>query len=240
MTRSRANNRGTRVVRTRRGARILQDDVVLSEILARPGPTDTLFDVLAACGAMLSPGPRMALLGFAGGGVVAPMRGMGFGDPIDAVDLSRDGEAIFRELSEPWAGAVRLYESEASKWLRRKKARYDFILEDLSYPAEDGVTKPEVSYEVMPDLIRNALSRNGVALYNLLDVPGMSWRELYEKVTAPFSRARLITLDDWENRLVLVGDRLDSAWKISRRLRHALNNLGSNQAGAFTVRTLRI
>ena len=130
--------------------------------------------------------------------------------------------------------------SEVAAWLRKKSARYDFILEDLSYPAEGGVTKPEVSYEVMPDLIRKALRPNGVALYNLLEVPGLSWRELYEKVTAPFETSRLITLDDWENRLVLVGSRLESAWKISRRLRHALRHLGSDQASAFTVRTLRM
>ena len=60
-----------KIVRTRRGARIVDDDVVLSEILAKPGPTHSLFDLLAAAVATLAPGPRFAMLGFAGGGIVA-------------------------------------------------------------------------------------------------------------------------------------------------------------------------
>jgi hypothetical protein len=56
-----------RIERTRRGARMIEGDVVLSEILARPGPTHSLFDLLAAAVTALSPGPRLAVLGFAGG-----------------------------------------------------------------------------------------------------------------------------------------------------------------------------
>ena len=36
-----------RVVKTRRGARMEEDGLILSEILDAPGATDTLFDVLA-------------------------------------------------------------------------------------------------------------------------------------------------------------------------------------------------
>ena len=45
-----------RVERTRRGARIIEDDVVLSEVLAQPGATHSLFDVLAAAVGTLAPG----------------------------------------------------------------------------------------------------------------------------------------------------------------------------------------
>ena len=76
--------RRMRIVRLRRRARILDGPDVLSEILDHPGPTDTMFDVLAACVAAFAPGPRVAILGFAGGGIVAPLRAMGFAAPTVA------------------------------------------------------------------------------------------------------------------------------------------------------------
>ncbi len=228
-----------RIVRTKSGARIHQGDVILSEILNRPGATNSLFDVLGACAAMLAPGPRMALLGFAGGGLIAPLRAMGYGHPIEAVDLTRAGEAIFRELSGPWAGQVRLTRAEASRWLRRQKKRYDFILEDLSCDGDDGVTKPRVSLDVLPRLMRTRLRPGGVALFNLLPVAGRSWRDLIAQVSAPFAHARVVVLDDWENRLVLAGRQLQSSAWISRRIKHALRIIGSSEADGVCVRTLK-
>ena len=111
-----------RIVRTRRGLRLLEGDVILSELLARPGPTHCLFDVLAACVAALAPGPRIALLGFAGGGIVAPLRAMGFPHAIEAVDLDPTGEKLFRELARHWAGEVRVARMDALEWLAREQA----------------------------------------------------------------------------------------------------------------------
>src|SRR3989442_1025681 len=92
-----------RVVRDRGGLRLLEGDAVLSRVMARPGPTHMPFDVLAACVAALSPGRRALLLGFAGGGTVAALRAMGWRHPIDALDLSLEGHAHFREHSGPWS-----------------------------------------------------------------------------------------------------------------------------------------
>ena len=58
--------------RTPGGARLVQNGSVLSEVLSQPGPTDSVFDVLASA-MNLSTGTRAGILGFAGGGVIAPV-----------------------------------------------------------------------------------------------------------------------------------------------------------------------
>lgn len=228
-----------RYVRTRRGARIEQDGLILSEVLARPGATHTLFDVLAAAVSALAPGSRAAILGFAAGGVIAPLRALGFGHPIDAVDLDLDGEMLFRELSTPWCGAVHVDRGEASAWLARRKRRYDAILEDLSVQTPRGVTKPPVSLETLPALMKARLQPRGVAVVNVLPVPGRPWTALLPHLARPFSRAQVILLDEWENRVLILGDALDSARENSRRVRSALAAIGSSEAGALSVRTLK-
>jgi len=228
-----------RVVRTRRGARVEQGGLVLSEVLARPGPTHTLFDILAAAVSAFAPGPRCAILGFAAGGVVAPLRAMGYGHPLEAVDLSREGEALFRELSASWCGSVTLHEAEAATWLTGRRGRYDVILEDLSLPLGGEVTKPPVSLERLPGLMARRLAARGVAVVNVLPVPGWPWTRLLPHLARPFREALVVTPRDWENRVLVLGRDLGPARAASARLRRTLGAIGSREAGAFRVATLR-
>jgi spermidine synthase len=228
-----------RIVRTRRGARIVADDVVLSEILAEPGPTHTLFDVLAACVAALAPGPRFLMLGFAGGGMVAPLRAMGCEHPVEAVDLSREGEALFREVSGAWADPVRVHEGDAVEWLRRRSVAFDVILEDLSTESPAGTVKPYESFDALPELIRDRLAPGGVAITNLLPLPGTSWKALLTRVARPHRHSAVVFLDEYENRFVVAGEELPEAKELSRRLRDALRRIGSDQFRQISVRTLR-
>jgi hypothetical protein len=228
-----------KVVRTRRGIRLVQRGIVLSEVLERPGPTNTLFVVLAAAVSALAPGPRVAILGFAAGGIVAPLRALGFHRPIAAVDRDTEGEALFRHLSDAWAGEVRVSKADAVEWLRRSGAPFDLILEDLTIERDDlYVTKPRATWETLPSLIARRLTPAGIAVVNLLPVPGMSWADLVSKARAPWRRACVALLADYENRIVLAGRHLEEAGVLSRRLRGALRALGSSQADQVTVRTL--
>lgn len=227
-----------KVVRTSRGARLVDQDVVLSEILDRPGATNTLFDVLAACVAALAPGPRFGLLGFAGGGMIAPLRAMGFQGPVQAVDLSRAGEDVFRSLSADWAGTVRLEEADAADWLRRDGEAYDVLVEDLSVPGPSGTIKPYCSFDELPALVRARLRPGGVAITNVLPLPGTSWDALLMRIAFPHPHAIALSLDEYENRFVLVGAELPPAKEASRRVRAALRGIGSNQAGRLSFRTL--
>jgi spermidine synthase len=211
----------------------------VSEVLGAPGATDSLFDVLAAAVAMLSRGPRVALLGFAGGGIVAPLRGMGCYHPLHAVDLDGSHEGLFRELSSGWCGEVRLELADAARWLRRRRASYDLILEDLSVLGAEGETKPLICTQELPELIAARLSKHGVAAYNLLPVPGWSMEGLVRRVASAHGSAVQVRYDDYENRLVLAGPGVPSATECGQLLRRGLRGIGSDQAGAITVRTVR-
>ncbi len=226
-----------RIVRLRRRARIVDGRDILSEVLDHPGPTDTMFDVLAACIAALASGPRVVVLGFAGGGVVAPLRAMGFGTPLTAVDLSLRGERLFRELSGSWVGRVDVIRSDAASWLIRRRTRYDLILEDLSVPSTDEAVKPVISLDTLPELMQQRLRPRGIAVTNVLPVPGSPWRPVLEHLAAPFQRAHVVHLDDYVNRILLAGA-LPAAAAVSRALREALARIGSLQAGRLSVREL--
>jgi len=225
-----------KIVRTRRGARMVDGRDVLSEIRATPGPTHSLFDILAAGIAGLGRGPRCAVLGFAGGGVVAPLRALGFDHPLHAVDLSRAGEPLFRELCGKWAGDVRLSESDAADWLRRAPHRFDIVLEDLTVPAPGGAVKPYISIDELPPLVAERLSPVGVVIVNLLPYPGMSWPVLIARIAAPHAWACVVECRDFENRLVVAGPGLPATARgVASALRRALRDLDSRQATRITA-----
>ncbi len=226
-----------RIERTGRGARLLQDDVILSEVLAAAGPTHSLFDVLAACVAV-GGGERFLMLGFAGGGVIAPLRAMGYRHPVDAVDVSLQGEQLFRELSDDWAGDVHLAHDDAVRWLQRTDALWNVIVEDLSTSSPVGVIKPYASFDELPELIRDRLRPGGIAVVNLLPLPGTPWPSMLARVAHPHARSVEITLHEYENRIVVAGDGLPTARVLSAQLRSVLKSIGSNQARKLTLRTL--
>jgi len=226
-----------RIVKTRRGVRLVEGDVILSEVLARPGATHTLFDVLAACVAALAPGPHVGLLGFAAGGMVAPLRAMGFEAPLEAVDLDPEGVRIFDDLSREWAGHVHVARMDAVEWLR-VQAPFDLIVEDLSVPSPAGTIKPYVSSDPLPGLVRDRLRSGGVAVTNLLPLPGTPWPSLLARVAHPHGRAAVLELDEYENRFVLAGAGLPDTPDASRRIRAALAAIGSDQARKIRLRTL--
>jgi hypothetical protein len=227
-----------RIVRTRRGLRVLERGLVLSEVLARPGPTNTLFDVLAAAVAGLARGPRVAVLGFAAGGVVAPLRAMGWRHPLAAVDLDVTGETHFRHLSDAWAGRVSVARADAAEWLERRGAPFDAVLEDLSVLTHFGVvTKPRTTLDLLPALIARRLAPGGVAIVNLLPIPGIRWSAAVARVRAPWRRAVVVRPHDYENRVVIAGPRLPPAAAVSRILRERLRAIGSDQAARLAVRS---
>ena len=177
------------------------------------------------------------MLGFAGGGMIAPLRAMGYEHKVEAVDLSRKGEDLFRELSSGWCGEVPLQIDDATGWLRRQRRRFDVIIEDISTPSPAGVIKPYDSFDALPELMAKRLAKGGIAVVNLLPLPGTSWDSLLARVAHPFDHAAYVLLDEYENRILLAGDELPSAAAISRILRKALRGIQSNQARQISVRT---
>jgi hypothetical protein len=227
-----------RVTRTKYGARLTERGSFLSKVLRRPGPTHDLFDVLAAAVACFASGPRVAVLGFGGGGMIAPLRALGWHHEIRGVDRSPVGAQAFRALCAAWAGPVRVATDDAVRWLGRQRPGFDALVEDLSVPGPSGATKPAVSMERVAPVAAAKLGRRGVLIVNGLPVERRSWRDLVACWSLPGRAVLEVRLDRHENRVVLCGARLPPARDASRQLRAALDRLGSRMAGQTTVRSV--
>ncbi|MFN3408046.1 MAG: hypothetical protein ACK45B_03545 [Limisphaerales bacterium] len=225
-----------RVIRTRTGLRLSQHGVVISELRTTPGPTHSVFDVLAAAMVGRRPGGRVGLLGFAGGGMMAPLAALGFGGCLETVDLDGEAFALFQQHCPHWAGRVRWQHGDAVAWLRRQRKRFDLLVEDLSVPQAGDVVKPAVSWTKLPCLVRQRLHANGMAVFNLLPPLEGSFAAAMTRVAAEFPVARVVMLEEYENRLLLAGRELPSARELARQLDQQLRRLGSRQAGRVSVR----
>lgn len=214
----------------------MQHGVVLSEVLAHPGPTHSVADVIAAVVQATSPGSQLAMLGFAGGGMLAPLRSMGAEHDVRAVDLDDSGWRLFQRLCSSWAGDVVFERAEACAWFRRSSSCYDIIVEDLSVSLDSDVFKPEVTWRELPPLIYQRLKPGGVAIFNLLRPTDCAWEAGLHQIMQSGFASRLIHFKDYENRLLVVGRTLPGAHRLSRQLGALLSSVRSRQASRIAVR----
>jgi hypothetical protein len=226
-----------KITATKHGLRLSQHGVVISEMRTTPGPTHSVFDVLAALIAVFRPAGRIGILGFAGGGMMAPLRSLGVDSLIDSVDLDRAGYDLFRRHCHQWAGKVNWRQSDAVTWLRQQPRGFGMLLDDLSVSHDGDVVKPSVSWSVLPGLIRRGLRPSGIAVFNLLP-PRARWQSEIERLAGLFGTARLISLDEFENRILVTGDTLPSARELGRMLRQILHHLRSRQATRIHLRSV--
>ena len=226
--------------RTPGGARLVQNGSVLSVVLSQPGPTDSVFDVLAAA-MNFSDGHRAGLLGFAGGGVIAPLRAMGGRHAVSGVDLDDSGYNLFCDVSDDWQGAVKFTKEDATQWLRSRRTPFDVLLEDLSIPRDGDVFKPDVSIDTLPQLIRAKLKPGGLAVFNLLPADNRSWAEMFRQVSEPFRCGIRITFESFYNQILVLSDKPFSPTReVARRIRASLTAIQSAMSSDITVRTLRL
>jgi len=225
----------TIITPTKHGLRLSQHGVVISELRTSPGPTHSVFDVLAAVITVLAPPGRIGVLGFAGGGMMAPLRALGVASMIDSVDLDRAGYDLFRQHCPQWAGGVKWEQVDAVAWLRQQPAGFGLLMDDLSVPQDDDVFKPAVSWNVLPALLRQRLRPGGFGVLNLLPAPGGNWNADLTRIADLFAAARLLTLDEFENRILITGDDLPTARELGSLIRQALRRLRSRQAGRIRV-----
>lgn len=229
-----------RTIRTRRGWRLVQHGTVLSEILFRPGPTHSVFDFLAATARLQSTPRRIAILGFAGGSVLAALRALRVDAEVHGVDLDPRGHQLLAQATPEWLGNLQWHHDDAVRWLRRSRQRFDLIIEDLSVPIADEVEKPQSSWDILPPLIARKLTANGLAVFNLLRPANHTWTHGFAVVTAPFAHAARLDLRDYHNRIVIASNRPIAAGTLSRTLRRALAELGSSQAERFRAARARV
>ncbi|NNM29736.1 MAG: hypothetical protein HKO57_09440, partial [Akkermansiaceae bacterium] len=194
-----------KVRRLKRSVRLVQHGCVLSDTPRTAEATHSVFDVLAAAVAEFAPAGRVAMLGFAGGGMVAPLRKAGARHPVHAVDLCADGHRLYRGLAKSWGGAVRFEQDDAVRWLRRQRAKFAAIVEDLSVPQAGDVVKPEASWRQLPGMMGRKLHPDGVVVANLLPTPGITWGGMIAEARLPGLPAVIIGLDGYHNRVLLQG-----------------------------------
>jgi len=224
-----------KAVQTSRGARLMHAGHVVSEVLSSPGPTHSVFDVLAAAAFVVNP-HRLAILGFAGGGLLAPLCAMGFWAPVEAVDLSEEGLGIYTRYVRPWAMPVAFHHADAAAWLAAQRTRFDAVIEDLSVQTPGDVSKPELSFTTLPPLMARKLTARGVAIFNALPVGG---RSVVARMAAPYAQTRLVSIDGYYNQVVMAGEQLAPARELGQQLRAVLELIGSRLATCLEVRGLR-
>lgn len=226
------------VHRTVGGVRLSLHGVVISEVRDRPGPTHSVFDVLSALMVMLYGCGRVGLLGFAGGGMMAPLRRLDFPGRVEGVDLDQRGIDVFLERCGRWAGDFDWHHGDAIGWLEAQGERqFGLIVEDLSVAARDDVFKPDVSWSILPSLVRSRLSRGGFGIFNLLPAEDGHFPEQLHSFGFPGVEPVRVEFEDYCNRIVVVGRRLPTARSMGALLGGQLRSLGSRQAGRVRVRT---
>ena len=227
------------ITATPHGLRLSQHGVVISEMLTSAGPTHSVFDVLAALISVLAPSGRVGVLGFAGGGMMAPLAALGVDRVIDSVDLDQESHALFCRHCPAWAGRIAWENADAEAWLQRQPPDFSLLMDDLSVPCGGDVTKPAISWEVLPGAMRGRLRTGGITIANLLPPSGGHWEPALSQMARGSGTARIIRLDDFLNRILVAGDDLPSARWLGVRLRAALRQIRSRQAGRIHVRALR-
>jgi len=226
------------IASTKHGLRLSQHGVVISELRTSPGPTHSVFDVLAALIAIFAPAGRIGVLGFAGGGMMAPLRSLGVESTIDSVDLDRAGYDLFRRHCPLWAEQVNWQRADAVAWLRRQAPSFGLLMDDLSVPCDGDVIKPSICWDVVPELICRRLRPGGIAVFNLMPPLSGKWNPDLGRITAFYGAARIIEFDEFQNRILVGGSDLPSARILGLNLRRTLRRLRSRQAGRIHLRSI--
>lgn len=209
---------------------------ILSELPCYPGPTHSVWDVMASAVALCARGPRLAMLGFSGGGMVGALRALGCDQEIAGVDVWSEGFGLFESIATEWCGPVRFYREDAVDWLRRQRVLYDVIVEDLSISENGDVVKPDASISLLPDLMQKKITGEGIIISNLLPTPGFSWPRLISMVrTGP---GILVEFESYHNRVLIQGSSVGEVRWAGRFLRRNMRVLGSALAGEIRLRTL--
>lgn len=221
---------------------MVRGGATLSEVLRAPGPTHSVFDVLAAAIAAFAPKnpsrARIALLGFAGGALVAPLRAIGCDAPLRCVDIDLAGHEVFERLCGSWAGEVVVQSADAVTFLRRQRKPFDLIIDDLSVLGPEGETKPEVSLDPLPHLIREKLKPGGIAITNVLDMPKRTFTQLERTIAEPWRATASVQIDEHVNRVLVSAEKLPSARDLNKTLNELLRGIGSDLFRGIKVRSL--
>ena len=209
-------------------------------MLRQPGPTHSVFDVLAAACMAIDSVRNVALLGFGGGGVVAALRALGCQARVHAVDLDPTGWNLLTQARVQWIEPITWHRREAGSWIQSSNL-FDVVIDDLSVPDRGDVRKPDITWENLPEAAFHHLRPGGLALFNLLRPRTMSWQKAEARITGPFAQSLRIHLDEFENRILVTakpprdGSAILEPRGFGRILRKSLRALASRQSNCVRI-----
>lgn len=179
----------------------------------RPGAVATLPApfVVAARTVLLAPGasPDVAILGYglgAMGGLLSKLRPTA---RIVGVELSKK---LHRKSRRHAPRNVELVQSDALRYLRRCRRRFDLVVDDCFVVGDDGPYRPS---ELLShaELVASRMNPKGVAVRNLLPDAGQLEHQS-EDLRAAFRYVHLRRFRDWDNVLVIASQEpLPARWR---------------------------
>lgn len=231
------SSRAIRRLRTARGWRLLQHGTVLSEILTDPGPTHSVFDVLAGAAALHPRPRRICMLGLGGGGTLAALRALNVRALVHGVDLDPGGLDLLLGTGSEWVQPLSFHHADALDWLKRTRGQFEVVVEDLSVPWEGEIVKPEATWTELPGVVARRLAPGGLAIFNLLRPTRLGWSRGLAAVAAPFAWHALIHFQGFHNRILLAAAEptLLAPRTLGAALRGKLTDIRSAQTRAIRV-----
>ena len=178
------------------------------------------------------------MLGFAGGGMMAPLRAMGGEHQVSACDLSGEGHKLYQSLASDWGGDLAFDQQEAARWLRRQRRKFDALVEDLSVPVDGDVVKPAVSWTGLPRIMEKKLRSSGVSVMNLLPTPGVTWGKMIEACRWGDRPGVVVEFGQYFNRVLIQGAAVGNPRDAGALLREALRGIESRIAGRIAVKRI--
>ncbi|MDG2051999.1 MAG: hypothetical protein P8M78_17745 [Myxococcota bacterium] len=224
MTPTRQKSQRVRVQQSPHGLELIVDETFASFQASHGPATRCVWDAIAAPALALKPSrsPRVLVLGYGGGSAArivralcpqAQLTGVEF-DP-DVVDAARrhfDVEGLGVDLH--LADARFFLEQAARQCKKQPRSRYDLILEDVFVGRGDAVHKPDWIPEPGHVLARRCLRRGGILVSNTLDEAA----PVQAALRSAFSSVLSITVEDYDNRILVASDAPLSARRLRRQL----------------------
>ena len=166
--------------------------------------TGSVWDGIAA-GLLALPSARrrsVLLLGLGGGSAARVVRALAPRARIVGVEIDPAVVRLARRWFDLDALGVEVVTDDAARFLRRTRARFDVVFEDVFMGAARRLRKPPGFPLPALDHVQRILRPGGIAVCNTLDESA----EVRAALAARFARLVRVTIDDYENQIFVASD----------------------------------
>ena len=232
-----------RVQKSRHGLELIVDETFASFQAADGPATRCVWDALAAPAVVLgsSPAPRVLVLGYGGGSAARIVRALCPRARLTGVEFDPEVVAAARRHFDVDGLGVDLRLADARDFLEKSARRlrgkpqagYDLILEDVFVGRGDGVHKPDWIPVPGHVLARLCLRRGGLLVSNTIDETA----PIQSALKNSFRSVLGITVEDYDNRILVASDRVLCARTLRSLIRAA--PILRDSLDLLSIRTLK-